>query len=505
MTDTVIAFPPLMDMETTRPPLAPALLKGILEQAGFVCKTYDFNANYHNLQNSNKEKITASIFVPELKLDLDAFDVYNNFVSWCVDKILENNPKNVLISVFTHQSTRVTEDICYQLRLRAPDVYVLLGGSGVSIRLEQFDTEWCNIMLDNQLCDAVLLGEAEDILVDLVKNKTTGIVKTQQLANDVLNDVPAPNFDDYNFDFYGGKDQVIIPVTASKGCVRKCTFCDVARFWPKFRHRRGENVANEMITIYKKYGIKQFTFTDSLINGGLKPFREMNTVLSNTIANTIKYRGQAICRSKKDMPPSDFVLMRSGGCDRLNIGIESGSESVRNHMKKMFSNDDMYYFTEQCLENNITQIWNIITGYPTETDRDWQDTIDLIHRYADYSDRIKIMPVGVFQMLHGTPMTTDRMLNELQIDYHSIKGYKEYNWVSVLNPSNTLEVRAQRYFDLIELLSEKNMLEERPLKIKQKMKILKHQLEYFNEQEQDSNLIPVQQQYPDKSDNFFEI
>jgi len=506
MVDTVIAFLPLMDMDTTRPPLAPALLKGILEEAGIECKTYDFNAHYHQaITGTDFEKISASIYSPELKLDLHLFEVYHKFISHCVDTILENKPSNVLLSVFTHQSTRVTEDICYQLRMQAPNVYILLGGSGVSIRLEQYNNEWCNIVLENQLCDAVLLGEAEDVIVDLVKNKPVGIQKTTQLPNDILNDLPAPNFDDYDFDHYGGVNQIIIPVTASKGCVRKCSFCDIARFWPKFRYRRGENVANELITIYNKYGIKNFTFTDSLINGALKPLREMNTVLSETIADTIQYRGQAICRSQKDMPPRDFELMRSGGCERINIGIESGSESVRDHMKKMYTNDDIYYTAEQCLKNNIKQIWNIISGYPTETDKDWEDTINLVKRYADHSDMIKIMPNGVFQMLQGTPITTDRMLNELQIDYHSVDGYKEYHWVSVLYPNNTLKVRAERYFELVELLLELDMLEERPQKIKQKIEILKNQVEYFNAREQNSNLIPIQQQLPDESDRFFEV
>jgi len=252
----------------------------------------------------------------------------------------------------------------------------------------------------------------------------------------------------------------------------------VAVIWPKFRYRRGENVATEMIEVYQRYGIKNFAFTDSLINGGLKPFREMNTILSDRLPETVRYSGQFICRSQKDMPEKDFYLMRRGGCNRVSIGIESGSEQVRSHMKKQFSNADIKYTVAELLKNGIQQSWNIIVGYPTETDRDWQETLDLIYQYRVHSDLIKVSPVGVFQMLQNTPMTKHEMLEELDIEMHMLNGYSEYGWISNKNPGNDLRLRATRWKQLVAMLKDLDMINPFT-NIDQKTMVIEQQVEYY--------------------------
>jgi radical SAM superfamily enzyme YgiQ (UPF0313 family) len=232
-----------------------------------------------------------------------------------------------------------------------------------------------------------------------------------------------------------------------------------------------------MIKIYQTYGIKNFAFTDSLINGGLKPFRDMNLILAERLPETIRYGGQFICRSQRDMPEKDFYLMRKGGCNRVSIGIESGSESVRSHMKKQFSNQDITYTAKELIANGIQQVWNIIVGYPTETDRDWQDTLDLIYQYRDFHHLIKVSPIGVFQMLQNTPITRPEMLSELDIELHIINGYSEYNWISRKNPANNFLQRADRWNQLVRLLRDLDMLSG-TTNIDQKTMVIEQQVAY---------------------------
>jgi radical SAM superfamily enzyme YgiQ (UPF0313 family) len=253
-------------------------------------------------------------------------------------------------------------------------------------------------------------------------------------------------------------------------------------------------VADEIIGIFTRYGIKNFAFTDSLINGGLKPFREMNSELARRLPETINYSGQFICRDSKSMPPDDFVLMKSAGCASINIGIESGSESVRNHMKKGFSDSDLEYTADQLLKNNITQYWNIIVGYPTETDEDWLKTINLIEQYKDYNKKIKIIPVGIFQLLSDTPITSHSMLEELDIEINPISGYSEYNWISHYNTSNTFKSRVDRWNSLVNMLKLYNMMGSPPARIEQKTRIIQSQLEYYESPQSNKIVFPIQQQ-----------
>jgi radical SAM superfamily enzyme YgiQ (UPF0313 family) len=249
-----------------------------------------------------------------------------------------------------------------------------------------------------------------------------------------------------------------------------------------------------MIGIYQRYGIKHFAFTDSLINGGLKPFREMNQILSDRLPNTVNYSGQFICRDAKSMPPTDFELMKSGGCYSVSIGVESGSELVRNHMKKGFSEADLHYTAEQLLKQDILQYWNIIVGYPTETDQEWLKTVKLIEQYRKHNTLIKIIPVGVFQLLSNTPITEHSMLESLKIEIVPISGYSEYNWTSHLNRSNTFSARVNRWQELVNVLQSYDMLGTSAARIAQKTNIIQSQLEYYESNQSGKTVFPIQQQ-----------
>jgi radical SAM superfamily enzyme YgiQ (UPF0313 family) len=470
------------------PPLAPALLKSCLGAGGIPARTYDFNLKFQkNLPEEIRTTLVTWFITPHFVLDSETFNIYQSFVADCADQVLEYDPTTIGISVFSHESQRFAEDLCYAIKIRS-NRHILVGGSGISIRQNQYGKKWGELMIDSQLVDCALEGEGELVIVDLVANQKKGFVKTTQIDNEELADLPVPNFDDYQLNDYGPVEKLSLPITSSKGCVRSCSFCDVGAIWPKFRYRRGTNVAEEMIGIYRSYGIKNFTFTDSLINGGLKPFREMNDVLARDLPDTLHYSGQFICRDQQSMPEKDFELMKKGGCRLVGIGIESGSESVRNHMKKNFSNNDIDYTAEQCLKHNIKQIWNIIVGYPTETDDDWQQTLALVRKYQSQKDLIKIAPVGVFQLLQHTPITQKNSLESLEIEMHVVNGYSEYNWVSGLNPKNNLRQRVQRWFDLIELLESVDMLATNS-RVKEKSIIIKQQLEFY--ESSDKTVFPI--------------
>ena len=52
--------------------------------------------------------------------------------------------------------------------------------------------------------------------------------------------------------------------------------------------------------------------------------------------------GQYITRPKQQIPQGYYELLKQSGAEGLTIGIESGSDRVRDHMKKKFSTEDIY-------------------------------------------------------------------------------------------------------------------------------------------------------------------
>jgi hypothetical protein len=85
------------------------------------------------------------------------------------------------------------------------------------------------------------------------------------------------------------------------------------------------------------------------------------------------------------------------------------------------------------------------------------------------------------------------MLEELDIRTHIVNGYSEYNWVSALYPTNDLPRRAQRWFDLVELLKSHDMLSSSAQRIDQKSLTIQKQVEYYANKPTKIT-IPIQEQ-----------
>ena len=456
---------------TFGPSLGPALLKSCAEEQGIATQAWDMSAefNFTFKNHTHYNNVIGWLGSPELQITQEEFDFYYDIVKQFADRIVQTNPNYLAVSILTQNSLTFTEDICYHVRLKNPKIKIILGGSGLDIFQHPFREHWYNLMLNANLADTVILGEGEKSLPAVIIEQITGVVKVPQLSAAELEQVPFPNYDDYDFSLYASTEgtywlsresvrqeqENIFLITASKGCVKDCSFCDVGKIWGKFKSRSGARVAEEMIYLNKRYGAKYFSFTDSLMNGGLKPYLEMNEVLAERLAGVIKYDGQIICRSRRDMPERYFEAMARAGCHYVSIGMESGSEQVRMHMGKGSKQDDVHYTTEMLIKYGIRQGWNIIAGYPTETDDDWQQTMDLIKYWLPKTNGLlKITPIDIFQMLEGTPMTETDMFHDLKIKTQVVNNYSSFAWTSELNPGNTLETRASRFIELCEYLLE---------------------------------------------------
>jgi radical SAM superfamily enzyme YgiQ (UPF0313 family) len=480
---------------TFGPSLAPALLKSCVTAQGLVAKTWDISAEFNLHANSpHYQSVKAWMISPELTLTQEEYNWYQLLVCGYAEKIFQHYcPKNLAISLLTMYSHRFAEDLCFYVRLRCTDIKILLGGSGLDILQYQYQVPWHDLLLNSGLCDTVILGEGEFALGHAIINNQGGLITVPQLTDAELDQVPVPNYDDYDFSLYQEytksywvtidntkeKNELIFLITASKGCVKNCSFCDVGKIWKKFRHRSASKVAEEIISLHQKYGATYFSFTDSLMNGGMKVFYELNKILTEQLPRTISYEGQIICRGPQDMPEKYFEIMAQAGCRNVTVGMESGSEQVRIHMGKGSSQNNVHHTAEMLIKYGINQSWNIIAGYPTETSKDWNDTMDLIKYWLPRSNGLlRISPVNTFLLLDGTPMTdTDEYL-ELGLQKSTINGYSGFAWTSDANPENTFDQRCARFLELCHYLLEFDPI--RYARVREKIKTINKQLEWYH-------------------------
>jgi radical SAM superfamily enzyme YgiQ (UPF0313 family) len=108
-------------------------------------------------------------------------------------------------------------------------------------------------------------------------------------------------------------------------------------------------------------------------------------------------------------------------------------------MNKKFTNEDLDYTMSMLEKYNITCSFLMIVGYPTETDIDFQETLDMFTRYKHLTHIITNINIGsTLGILPGTPLYNNAKEYNIEVDKY------ENNWVAWNNQDLTLEKRIQR-------------------------------------------------------------
>ena len=453
-----IIFVCLPKIETAYPSGALAILSSVAKNNNYTVSIFDYNLDL-------SEILTES--------EWDQFDSWNTlanehltdqleqklktvFITVLADKISPHT-QYVSISVFSYFSNRIAAKVLgwYKENFSIP---VIIGGSGISTDTSPNNKEiFGNFIIRQQLADYVIFGEGEITLDQLLKGNANypGINKNNPVQIENLSELPTPTYEYFDMSKYKNKK---ILITGSRGCVRSCTFCDIGLTWPRFRYRDAQHIVDEMKKHFYDYGITEFEFTDSLMNGSVSNFYRFNELLceekqKHPELKPIRYQGQFICRPAQQQKEKNYELMHHAGCSMLITGIESFSNSVRTHMKKHFSNDDISYHLEQCARWGIPNVFLMIVGYPTETQEDHQDNLAAIIKYKNYATMGTIFMIrwGFTMHLYDHTPIMD-MIDELGINMdQNIKFDSVYSWSSLTNPGNTLRERIKRRIEIHEL------------------------------------------------------
>lgn len=458
-------------------PMAPALLKAICDNNGLKTTTVDLNVETQQAYRNTKWAIEIEKYIMYFsEMSEEAHDWYHQYIEGRAKELIAMKSNWIGLSLLSFQSLCFAHDLCFYIKKNAPNQKIILGGPGISKddnvnHIYKNNKKMSDVMLETKLCDTVVINESESLLIDILTNNKTGKFNTNtQISQDELNQLPAPSYIDYKFDLYersstifAGSTTAAATITGSKGCVRRCTFCDVFTFEPKYVFKDGNKIADEMIEIYETQGIKNFFMSDSLINGSMKAFRQLNEALAKKLPKTLSYYGEFIARPKGQITSEDYNLMALAGCKHVTVGIESGSEAVRNHMRKKFTNDDLSLMIESLEKVGITQEWNLMTGYVTETRKDFEATLALVEKYKDFNfPNVIVNPVGVLHLLPGTPLY-DTHARQLEIEWEDVKkgvGLVYQYWKTSSNPENTFFNRINWWIELLELCNKYKLMTE---------------------------------------------
>lgn len=431
MIDLLVVSVPVLDLQY--PPSSPAVIKSVVNAAGFTANTLDLNLLLKNICGTNDkfydiqynfENVSSNIVDTDDVIDV-FFDndkhIIKKWIHESIQQIKSYDPQWLGISVFSYKSHKSTLALCVEVKKQLPNVKIVLGGRGASAYALGPDHDYFyqkmlkffgsypmlnfgETLLHYGVVDSVIQGDGEQAIIDLLHGSADkNIVANVDDIN--LESVPFVDFDDYDLSAYNYVNELIIPITGSKGCVRKCTFCDIPVLWPKFKFRSGEHIAKEMIHLYNKHGVRKFYMSDSLVNGSMHAFMDFISVLAehnqNNPESSLKWVGQYITRPISNVLNDRYYdLLKASGGEGLTIGVESGSDAVRAHMKKQFKTVDIDAELEQFDRRGIVCVLLFFSCYPTERWEDFLDTVNMFIRYQKYC-----ASGTVYKLTLGTPYT----------------------------------------------------------------------------------------------------
>ncbi len=277
-------------------------------------------------------------------------------------------------------------------RAALPDITVIAG----NIHADVFARD----LLEDGTADIVAHGEAEDTLSELLAVLDDGVDDTalagvlgiswRDEAGEVrrnaarphrrdLDSLPWPAWHRFPVHRYGllplaDVAKPTLAMTASRGCPYRCEFCSLLYAGANYRARDPIAIVDEYEGLHHRYGARQIGFMD--------PVFPLHKKVMFSFCEELMRRGLHkkvvwVSETRVDRIDREMLrVMRSSGCRRLLLGIESGVDMLLENVNKTFDTERVRRAVALCREEGIETIGLFMIGLPGETPEMTKQTID---------------------------------------------------------------------------------------------------------------------------------
>ena len=435
------------------PPIGLGYLEAYVRGKGLHPRVMDLNVLFHNAAQDEYKKLwhleNKNFWSDEKTFPL-VMEVFEKELEQAVKEIAAMDTELIGFSVVDPKE-KITAEVINRVRKIASGKKIILGGPACSTE-EQRDFFIRHVPGG---IDYFVVGEGEETLYQIIKNGGTNaknnilpglaIKKNGKWSHlprepiQPLDSVPFPDYQGFNLDSYVAKKSLL--VEWSRGCLGRCSFCKNYRLTSGYRHRSGERVMEEIRTLVSKHGIKKFTVCDNLLNGNIAQLKNVcESVIQENII--IEWSGQIAPRKEMDLEL--FNKMYRAGCRKIQIGVESGSDSVLKAMRKIYSSATAQSNIRMAKKAGMEVEIFIMVGFPGEGRKEFQKTCDFLRRNRRFIDRVK--SINTLHLIAGTD------IYEHYRDY-GLEELPKENWHYLwrTREGNTYELRKARARALVDL------------------------------------------------------
>lgn len=317
------------------------------------------------------------------------------------------------VSVLTGPMIGNAAGICRRIKRLHPQLPIVLGGWHPSLTPEQ--------TLAADFVDAVARGQGELTALEIAQSLAGGngfrgvrglshklggrFVHEPERPVENLNNLPSPAYHLADFDSYEkvrGRREA--GYATSVGCPYACNYCTDQVFYKRrFNAYRAERVVREVIDLAGRYRLDEIAFLDSNF---LVDVKRAVAISRGMVAERTKIRWSVqtstdlLCRMSDD----EVRLLGESGLYHMGFGTESASQEVLALMNKKHQRiSDMFETARKTQLAGIRVTFNVILGYPGETENDRVQTFRIMSEIARQYSNVSFSP-NVFTPYPGIPI-----------------------------------------------------------------------------------------------------
>ena len=275
--------------------------------------------------------------------------------------------------------------------------------------------------LQENYVDAVVRGQGDLTLLEIAQNLSEGkeYRTVQGVSSKVmgmpqhsperrvalLDDLPTPAFELADFDAYervSGERK--LAYATSVGCPYACNYCtDMVFYKRRFNALEAQRVVSEVTELVERYRIDEVAMLDSNLPVDWRRAREIAQGFVDSGKKfhwTFQASTDFLCRMSDD----DVRLLGESGVSHMGFGTESTSSSVLKLMNKRHQRvDEMYETARKASIGGIHVTFNLIFGYPGETEADREETLLTMSDIARQFWNVSFSP-NLFTPYPGIPI-----------------------------------------------------------------------------------------------------
>lgn len=299
-------------------------------------------------------------------------------------RIERMRPRVVAISVNYRHQVLPAFELAGRLRRLLPGVPVL-GGGGMF-------ASWRRALRSMDLSflpfDRIGFGPGEDALAGLAAGASDGggVFFAEGEAVEFLPDFGFAPLREYL------SPEPVLPVSASRGCYwRRCRFCPEA-VAPTHPHRVADagRFPAMLRELSGRYGVRRFHLTDNAI-----PVDFLRSIASGrSLLRGLSWHGFA--RFERELLDPEFaVSLAAAGCSMLQLGLESGSQTLLDRMGKGTRVADASAILSNLSRAGIAAYVYVLLGVPGETEADAGRTLSFL---SDHAGEIGFLNLSILNL-----------------------------------------------------------------------------------------------------------